>query len=136
LTPAQRKTAAWKFETTLVRPEGVGTWTFAPIPIDLVEKTGVSSRLRVRGTIDGVPFIGSLLPAGGGRHFPVVKKEVRDRIGKKAGDRVSLALRPDHSPQVVRLPLDFSTALKADRKALAYFREIAPSHKKAYLQWF
>ena len=88
----------WSFKTTLVRPEGVGTWTFAPIPVDLVKQTGIKARLRVKGTIDAVPFKGTLLPFGSGKHFVVVKKELTDKIGKNAGDVVKVEFDLDTSP--------------------------------------
>ncbi len=125
----------WSFETTLVRPEGVGTWTFAPIPLDLAKETGIKSRLRVRGTIDATPFKGTLLPTGSGRHFVVVKKVVRDKIGKKAGDVVRVEFDLDTSRVKVAVPRDFARALALAPRAKAEFKDMAPSHKKAYLTW-
>ena len=49
------------FSATLERPEGIGTWTFLPIPIDVKTIFGVSGQLKVRGTIDGEPFRSSAL---------------------------------------------------------------------------
>jgi len=48
----------WKssFTTKLVRSEGVGTWTFAPIPADISGHAELKARMRVMGTIDGVPL--------------------------------------------------------------------------------
>lgn len=125
----------WSFKTTLVRPEGVGTWTFAPIPVDLVKQTSIKARLRVKGTIDAVPFKGTLLPSGSGRHFVVVKKELRDKIGKKAGDSVRVEFDLDTSPVEVSIPKDFAAALASAPSAKAEFEKMAPSHKKAYVTW-
>src|SRR5713226_2284017 len=125
----------WSFKTTLVRPEGVGTWTFAPIPLDLFKQTGIKARLRVKGTIDAVPFKGTLLPSGSGRHFVVVKKEVRDKIGKTAGDVVKVEFDLDTSPVIVSIPGDFANELASSPRAKAEFQAMAPSHKKAYVTW-
>ncbi len=125
----------WSFETTLVRPEGVGTWTFAPIPVDLVKQAGIKARLRVKGTIDAVPFKGTLLPSGSGGHFVVVKKEVRDKIGKNAGDVVNVEFDLDTSPVKVSIPRDFTSALASTPRARVEFEAMAPSHKKAYVTW-
>ncbi len=119
----------------MVRPEGVGTWTFAPIPLDLVKQTGVKARLRVKGTIDAVPFKGTLLPSGSGRHFVVVKKEVRDKIGKSAGDVVKVEFDLDASAVKVSIPRDFTSALTSIPGAKAEFKALAPSHRKAYVTW-
>ena len=113
----------------------MGTWTFAPIPIDLAKATGVRARLRVKGTIDGASFAGTLLPFGNGRHFIVVRKELRDKIGKKAGDSVKVKMDIDSSKSVVDVPRDFARALAKNKRAAMHFDRIAPSHKKNYLYW-
>jgi len=127
--------ARWIFETKLVRPEGVGTWTFAPIPLDIAHETGIKARLRVKGRIDGVPFAGTLLPGGSGRHFVVVKKELRDRLGKSAGDGVRIQMDVDSSPASVVIPDDLTRALTRSSAARSGFEDMAPSHKKAYVEW-
>jgi hypothetical protein len=125
----------WKFEATLVRPEGIGTWTFAPVSSELAKEVGIRARQRVKGKIDGVPFACSLLPQGDGSHMIVVKKEVRDKIGKAAGQVVRIEMSLDDAPVRVEVPQDFARALREDKKALSYFEKIAPSHKKAYIGW-
>lgn len=132
---ASRLLPRWKFKTELVRPEGTGTWTFAPIPIDLAKQTGVKSRMRVKGLIEGVPFNGTLLPFGSGRHFIVVKKEMRERMRKGPGDTVRVEMDLDKSPVVVSLPKELTVALAGKPSAKAIFEEMAPSHRKAYAEW-
>lgn len=127
--------ARWVFETRLVRPEGVGTWTFAPVVPKIAEETGVRARLRVKGKIDGIPFSGTLLPQGSGRHFIVVNKDLRDRIRKVAGDRVRIELEIDASPAKIKVPRELAAALAKDPRAKAAFDEMAPSHRKAYVAW-
>jgi len=127
--------ARWEFKTVLSRPPGIGTWTMALVPPSVAKDTGIKARLRVKGTIDGVPFSCSLLPQGGGRHFVVVNKEIRDRIGKSAGASVTVTMDIDATPAVVSVPADLAGALRRNRKARAAFEGIAPSHRKAYAQW-
>jgi hypothetical protein len=125
----------WKFKTELVRPDGTGTWTFAPIPIDLAKQTGVKARMRVKGLIEGVPFNGTLLPFGSGRHFIVVKKEMRDRMRKGPGDIVRVEMDLDQSPVVVSIPTELKDALASMPETKATFDKMAPSHRKAYAEW-
>lgn len=127
--------ARWSFWTTLVRPQGVGTWTYAPILFDVAAETGVRARLRVKGTIDAVPFKGMLMPMGSGKHFIVVNGELRERIGKSAGDKVKLEMDVDSSPVRVTVPRDLTRALVRKRTARAAFDAMAPSHRKAYVRW-
>jgi len=122
----------WRFRARLVRPEGVGTWTFALVPATVAHSAGLRPRMRVAGTIDGAAFRSSLMPRGGGTVFIVVPQPLRERIHKSAGQEVEVALAPDLRPTVLRLPPDFRHALGAQRPR---FDSLAPSHRKAYIQW-
>lgn len=122
------------FTMKLVRPEGVGTWTFAPIPAGISDHARLKARMRVRGTIDGVPVKSSLV-AGSGKLFIVIAKELRNKIGKQAGDVVKMTFELDTSSSAVRVPTDLKKALSTNERAKTSFEKMAPSHKKAYAQW-
>jgi hypothetical protein len=125
----------YAFRSTLVRPEGVGTWTFAPIPKAVSEKAQLRSHQRVKGTIDAVPFASSLIPRGGGILFIVVNGELRERLGKAAGDVVEVTMEPDARPAVVPVPPSLRRALSKDAVARKKFDALAPSHRKAFALW-
>jgi uncharacterized protein YdeI (YjbR/CyaY-like superfamily) len=72
------------------------------------------------------------MPRGGGTLFIVVPRELRERIGKTAGQSVEVALAPETQVLVLRVPPDLRQALGSDR---AKFDRLAPSHRKAFLQW-
>ncbi len=55
-----------EFVAALVRPEGTGTWTFFTVPFDTSTEFGTRSRVQVKGSIDGLPYRGTLLPSGEG----------------------------------------------------------------------
>lgn len=118
-----------------MRPVGVGTWTFAPIPKLISVKAALRSHQRVKGTIDGVPFSSSLMPRGGGSFFLVVNQELRDKIGKRAGNAVGVTMELDMRPVVVPVPLALKRALSNDSSARTMFDKLAPSHRKAYALW-
>jgi hypothetical protein len=122
----------WSFRSRLIRPVGVGTWTFALVPAGIARAGGLRPRMRVAGTIDRVPFRSTLMPRGGGTVFIVVPRPVRERIGKSAGASVEISLGVDARPVVLRVPVDLNTALGAAR---ARFDVLAPSHRKAFLVW-
>jgi bifunctional DNA-binding transcriptional regulator/antitoxin component of YhaV-PrlF toxin-antitoxin module len=102
------------------------------IPDSVVVALGLRARMRVSGRIDGAPFRSTLMPRGGGRLFVVVPATLRERIGKTAGQTVQIAVTPDLKPVVLRVPKDFLEALGTARPA---FDRLAPSHRKAFLQW-
>jgi hypothetical protein len=127
--------ARWEFDAKLVRPVGVGTWTFAPIPPEIAKKAGIRGRTRVRGVIDGVPVMGSVQSQGGGNYFIVVKKSVRDEVGKKAGDVVAVRIEIESSPPLVEVPKELESALNRRLRATVMFDKMSPSHRKAYAEW-
>jgi Domain of unknown function (DUF1905)/Bacteriocin-protection, YdeI or OmpD-Associated len=126
---------AHKFEATLVRPEGTGTWTFLVVPLETSEEFGTKSQVRVKGTVDGHPFRSTLLPTGDGGHFLVVKSDIRRAIAKEAGEKVQVAMERDSEPRSVSAPSDLLRAIGADAKAKAAFKRMAYSHRKAYVDW-
>ena len=122
------------FTARLERPEGIGTWTFAPIPPSFVRTAGLAVRDRVKGTVDGVPFRSTLLGRAGGL-FVVVPSPIRSAIGKSAGDRVTFDIALDRSPVVLPVPADLRKAFSKDPVAKGNFAALPPSHRKAYLEW-
>jgi hypothetical protein len=119
----------------LQRPEGIGTWTYFAIPFDVKKVFGATSRVQVKGMVDGSPFKSTLLPKGDGTHFMVVNKEIRDAIGKSAGDRVKVTMEIDTSARTVIVPKDLERALKQNSMAREFFNRLPYSHKKQYVDW-
>ncbi len=127
--------AHWKFETELMRPEGVGTWTLAPIPPEIAKDGGLKARARVRGKIDDEPFEGSVVAYDKGRIALVVKDELRARLRKESRNLVSVELSLDSRPPAVELPKDFGDALAKNPKAKLKFDKMPPSHQREYADW-
>lgn len=121
------------FSSKLIRPEVVGAWTFALVPKAAAERAGFRPRMRVRGSIEGVAFRSSLIPRGGGVLFVVVNNDLRNRIGKTAGDSVRLELGVD--PTLVTVPPAFRQALARDPKAKVAFEGFTASQRQAYARW-
>src|SRR5436309_743594 len=76
------------------------------MPFSALEVFGKRGQVKVRGTIDGVPYRGSIAPMGGGTHVMVVKKEIREAIGKGAGDHVHVIMELDTEERIVVVPDD------------------------------
>jgi Bacteriocin-protection, YdeI or OmpD-Associated/Domain of unknown function (DUF1905) len=123
------------FEARLVRPEGVGTWTYFVIPLDLADLYGAKGTIQVRGTINGVSFRSAALPSGDGSHFVAVNKAIRDQIGAHQGDTVAVTLVRDDEPRTLSVPDDLRLALDAAPAAGALFSAFSYSHQREYLEW-
>jgi hypothetical protein len=125
----------YSFEAILIRPEGVGTWTYLNIPVDISTTFGSKGQVRVKGTINGYPFRTTALPMGDGTHYLVVGKSIRDQVQATQGDTVKVMLELDSEEQQVVIPEDMRQAFISQPLAKDVFEKLPNSHKKEYVNW-
>jgi len=120
------------FEAELLRPPGIGTWTYLTVPFSAAEAYGVKGRIPIRATVNGVAYRSSLLPKGDGTHYLVVGGKIRDEVGATQGDVVKVVLELDLEERVVDVPPELARLLKRRPKARTAFAKLAYSHQKRY----
>lgn len=113
---------------------GKGGWTYAAIPEIKPDQSSPFGWVMVKGSIDGVVISKyRLMPMGGGRFFLPVKKEIRQKIKKQAGDWVDVLISPDQDPLII--PDDLVLCLQDEPEAYRFFQSLPASGQLNYIKW-
>ncbi|MCJ7530452.1 MAG: YdeI/OmpD-associated family protein [Anaerolineales bacterium] len=122
----------YTFRAVIERGDGRGA--FITVPFDVEQAFG-KKRVKIKASIDGEPYRGSLVRMGGPCHKLGVLKEIREKIGKRPGDEVQVTLEEDTEPRVIEVPADLHEALKSSPEAEAFFQKLPYAHQREYVRW-
>jgi hypothetical protein len=111
-----------------------GGGAFVRIPFD-VERVFGKKRVKVKATIDGEPYRGTLVRMGEPCHILIVLKGIRAKIGKDFGDGVEITLEEDTAPRALEIPAELAEVLAQNPEAEAFFKHLSYSHQREYVLW-
>jgi len=109
-----------------------GAWVV--FPHDLKETYGIGNLVPIVATFDGIEYQGSIAKMGG-RSLLLVRKDIRERLGKGKDDMVEVTVTVDATPRVIDVPKDLQKALAGSSKSKAAFEKMSYSHQREYTQW-
>lgn len=125
------------FTATLHRPaapEDV-SWTFLNLPREASDRLPTRSMCSVEGTFNGTEFVATLEPDGQGGHWLRVSEKLREAVGAKAGETVTLEISPATVEPEPEVPEDLQQALAADPKALAVWNDTTAIARRDWIYW-
>jgi hypothetical protein len=85
---------------------------------------------KVKATIAGIPYRGSLMPMGDGTYCLGVLKSIQAQAGVEHGDAIAIELELDTEPRTVSVPQDLQTELARDRNAAAAWDALSYTDRK------
>ena len=125
--------AVWQEFDIVLTDYSNGGCGFA-VPFDVSSAFGTRAKVKVTGTIDDVPYRGSLTPYGG-KHYLGVNREMRRVIDKDGGDMIHVVMEADNEPRTLDMPEDLLWALDFDRHAQAIFETYSFARRQEFIAW-
>lgn len=121
------------FEAVIESADGGGA--FVRIPFDVEQAFG-NKRPRVKVVFEGtIDYRGSLVRYGIPEHMLIVLKEIREKLGKQAGDTIQVQVELDTADRKVDIPPPLLLAFAGHPEAEARFRALAYSHQREHVQY-
>ncbi len=103
-------------------------------PFDLKETFGKKS-VKARITYDGIEYRGLLKSMGGDCVWCLIRKDIRERLGKQPGDLVHVTVQEDTEERVVSVPNDLQQVMSENPSAKSIFDAFSYTCKKEYVNW-
>jgi hypothetical protein len=124
-----------KFNFTVQLLKGEGDTAYFAIPFSVSKEFGKKGLVKVKASFDGIEYRGSLMPMGDGAHCLGIRKDIRKKIGKQAGDTVNVTLEEDSEERKVDVPSELQEYLDSNKKAKEFFDSLSYTNRKEYARW-
>ncbi len=127
------------FATTILRFDKQGEktgWTYIEISAAQAKKINPGVRLgyRVKGKLDHFAYEKTaLLPMGEGGFIMPLNSKIRNAIGKRQGDKLTVEMELDQ--RQIQPSADFIKCLKEDPGAMKFFKTLPGSHQRYFSKW-
>jgi hypothetical protein len=120
----------FRFTSHLVR---LAPYHILPVPDEAVRAWKKGRVRRLVGTINGQPIKRALMNHADGGGFLVVNRDFIKRADIGARSAVTLAFRPDPTPEQLDIPAEFQASLDQDDAARARWETFTPGRRRSLL---
>ncbi len=119
------------FTTTLQTDTFNFTARFIELPPEIATALGATSKMRVKGTLNGISFQNSLVKTETGFVFPM-KQSLREATGVNVGDTVIVTIEPNLEQRPTP-PDDVTAALASHATARSAWDRLPPGRQRQHL---
>ena len=119
--------------TAVIQNAG-GGGAFVEVPFDVEAEFG-SKKPKVKATIEGISYRGTLVRMGTECHLLLILKSIREQVGKTFGDEVKITVEPDTEPRIIEIPAELKKLFRAEKEAKAIFEKLSYTHQREYVTW-
>ncbi len=130
--PTYKNPGMVRFTAKMLATDGGGV--YVDFPFDVEELFGVRGRVPIQAEFESVPYRGSLAKMSKQGHILIVRKDIRQQLGKEAGEMVEVSLWLDTQPRVVELPDYVKSMLDQNPEAMATYDKLSYSHQREHIQ--
>ncbi|MFC3559130.1 YdeI/OmpD-associated family protein [Pedobacter jamesrossensis] len=112
-------------------------WSYVFIPASLANqiKANCKTSFRIKGKIDNVEINGmATVPMGEGDFIIALKRELRKKLKKEAGNSVKLYLEEDKDFKI-DMPEDLEICLFQEEGLIEQFLSMPKSHQNYFINW-
>lgn len=81
----------YEFEAEIIKVPDMDA-AYIVFPYDIREEFG-KGRVKVHATFDGEPYDGSIVNMGTGDYIIGIRKDIRKKINKQPGDKISITIK-------------------------------------------
>lgn len=125
----------YAFEARLERFPMKGGWYYLLFPYSAQEEFGKKGFIRVKGTINGVPYERSLLPMKNGESFIVVPLKMRKETGLLLGHEATVELQLDERPITFAIPEELEAVFDIEPEVRVIFEKQSKSIQREICKW-
>ncbi len=123
-----------EFEAELLQDDGKDVG-YLWLPFSVPEVFGIRGMMRVRGTINGIPYRSSIMSAGDDRHCMGLTREFRREAGLAFGQRLMVTMERDTAERTVEVPEELALFLDREPRAREFFESLSFTNRKEYVAW-
>jgi hypothetical protein len=123
------------FQAVLENPNDGMDTAYISIPFDVEEVYGTRGQVKIKALFNGYPYRGILANMGTGSHILIVRKDIREAIGKRVGEKVRVELVEDTEERIVEIPEELKAALAKSPKAKSFYDTLSYTNRKEYATW-